>query len=329
MTTVTRLLAFLAFLAVLTSVATSARADPESDAKDLFTRGRELRAQGDCNGAADLFRRAVALYPGGLGSLRNLAECEEALGRWASARRAWIDLKRALIVNKDPKYAGWEDDAEKGEGRLAGKGAKLTIVVTVRGANGEGEAGAGVTVTVNGEPLAAALVGTELERDPGTYRLAASAPNATAPAEQAVTLATGDVKRVALALALRPAADAGAAGARSVREAPPPRPSSTSRTLGWTAVAVGGASLVAAVVSLVIRQSALSDLKSACPNYATAPCDPSVKSTDDRGKLASTLFTVFGAVGVVAVAGGVTLLLTAPSATSAPASAGVAARWSF
>ncbi|MGZ3424178.1 MAG: tetratricopeptide repeat protein, partial [Polyangiales bacterium] len=58
-------------------------ASSESDAKDLFTRGRDLRKNGDCPGAITLFSKAYQLYPQGLGSLRNLAECEEQIGKFA------------------------------------------------------------------------------------------------------------------------------------------------------------------------------------------------------------------------------------------------------
>ena len=84
----------------------------------LFARGRELRLRGDCASAVPLFRRAFDLYPTGLGSLRNFAECEESLGHRASAREAWLDLGRALLANRDPKYSGWALDAEQEADRL-------------------------------------------------------------------------------------------------------------------------------------------------------------------------------------------------------------------
>src|SRR5437867_2115144 len=97
-----------------TLTAPPALASPETDAKDLFARGRELRANNDCGSAAPLFRKAWTVYPQGLGSLRNLAECEEQLGHFASSRRAWLDLKRALITApNDPKYDGWDKDSEE------------------------------------------------------------------------------------------------------------------------------------------------------------------------------------------------------------------------
>ena len=76
-------------------VAPRVRADPP-EAKDLFAQARGLRLQGQCASALPLFRRAYEVYPAGLGSLRNIAECEEEVGHFASARRAWLDLQRAL-----------------------------------------------------------------------------------------------------------------------------------------------------------------------------------------------------------------------------------------
>jgi hypothetical protein len=101
--------------ALLPSVA---RADAVAEATDLFARARELRGHGDCAGAIPLFQKAHDIYPAGLGSLRNLAECEESLGHVAAARADWLDLGRALAQHTEPKYAGWDQDAERGVARL-------------------------------------------------------------------------------------------------------------------------------------------------------------------------------------------------------------------
>jgi hypothetical protein len=289
-----------------------ARADSVSDAKDLFARGRELRARADCAAALPLFRKAYALYPDGLGSLRNAAECEEGSGHFASARRAWLDLKRALLTHPDPKYEGWVKDADEAAARLAPKLASLTVAVNVVGPGGEAAPNEGVEVTVNGEKLAPALVGTPLERDPGRYDVRAVGPSVTRTDARVVDLVAGDAKRVALRVVVAQAAPEPAA-------APPPsRPAvadstdsgGARRTAAWLTVGVGAAALAGAGVSLIVRQSALGDLQSRCPGYASGPCDPSLQGTVDRGHTASTLVTVLGAVGLVAVATGVTLLVT-------------------
>src|ERR1700722_14257937 len=130
--------------------AAPARADPVADAKDLFSRGRDFHNQGDCNSAVGLFRKAYELYPQGLGSLRNLAECDEQLGHFASSRREWLDLKRALLGNGDHKYDGWTQDADQAAARLAPKLATLTLDVNVVDRGGGAAGNKGVDVTLDG-----------------------------------------------------------------------------------------------------------------------------------------------------------------------------------
>ena len=123
------------------------------DAKDLFAQARGLRLQGQCASALPLFRRAYDVYPAGLGSLRNIAECEEELGHFASARRAWLDLQRALSTNSQARYEGWEQDAALAAARLAPKVATLTIEVHAVTESGKPAQATGIHVSVNGEAL--------------------------------------------------------------------------------------------------------------------------------------------------------------------------------
>jgi len=301
--------------ALLLLPASLAWASPESDAKDLFTRGRELRAQGDCAGAASLFQKAIEVFPAGLGSLRNLAECDESLSHWASARRAWLDLKRALQVYRDPKYAGWEQDADAASLRLAPKVAMLTIDVEARGTQGQGPLAPNdhVELLLNGEKVDRALLGTEVERDPGTYRVRAQGADAAEAVEQEVVLAAGSAKHVTLVVTLRSPQPSQVAAA-PVQPTPPSTPNDRSglRTAGYIAIGAGVASLVGAGVSLGVRQSALSSVESACPQYQTRSCDPSLGNTVDRGQLASVLVDVFGALAVLGIGGGVALVLLNP-----------------
>jgi hypothetical protein len=229
-------------LAALLSASTPARADTRSDAQDLFARGRELRLHGDCASAVPLFRRALDLYPTGLGSLRNFAECEESLGHLASAREAWLDLGRALLTNRDPKYTGWALDAEQGAERL--RAAEPPA----------GDAGAG-----DAKELASGVT-------------AAQPPPSPAP------------------------------------EAPEARHPEATRTVGWVALGVGGASLIGAGIALLVRQEALAEL----PLCASTQCPESARNTTqpivDRGHAATTLADTLGTVGLVGVASGLVLL---------------------
>ncbi len=302
-----RAFALVAFVAV-SSFATLARAEPEADAKDLFSRGRALRLEGDCAHALPDFQRALSLFPAALGSARNVAECEETLGHWASARRAWHDLERAAAMSSDPRYETWRADAHAAATRLAPMVAHLTVIVV--GGNGQTPSGAAsvVSVRVNGEPLAATLIGSPLDRDPGSYTVRVEGSPGAATATERVVLAAGDDKTVRVRVAVP--------GAQR-KETPPARAPEdlhrTRRAVGWVTLGAGGAALVGAGISAIIRSTALADLKRDCPGYAESPCDASVRGEATRGQSAATLADVFGAVGVLSAGAGVALILFSPS----------------
>ena len=313
--------------------APNARADAESDAKDLFQRARDLRSNNDCAGAVPLFRKAYKVYPSGLGSLRNVAECEEQIGHFASSRRAWLDIKRALItLAEDPKYAGWDKDAQDAATRLQPKIATVFVDVIVKSPKGEGPANdkSGVELLVNGESLGTTLVGTPLERDPGSYRVRVQAQYAQ-PVEQEVALVAGDTKHITLRLL----------------QTPPEAPASEvdtgkgKRTIGWVLVGVGGAALIGSGITALLRSGAKSDFDTACPNASTGTCPETAHDAYDRGHLMSTLTNVFLPVGLVSAAAGVGLVIwgmnskepgppaAASSLTVTPSLGRVDATWRF
>lgn len=275
-----------------------ARADAESDAKDLFERGRTLRTAGDCASAVPLFHKAYDVYSNGLGSLRNAAECEESLGRWASARRSWLELKRATIFAHDAKYQGWDADADAADKRLAPKVAHLRVDVDTGG-----RADARVAVTLNGEPLARDLVGTVLDRDPGRYVVRADAGGA--PAEVAVDLGTGESRVVRLDVATQGAPVV-------IRVVRPETQGSALTPAGWVTLSVGLVALAGMGVAIGVRQDALSTLDAECPQHVG--CSPNLASTVSRGQAASTAATAL-AVGGGIVAGAGLLLIALGAVT--------------
>lgn len=300
------------------AAAPTARADAESDAKDLFARARGLRTKGDCAGAVPLFQKAYKVYPNGLGSLRNVAECEEQLGHYASSRRAWLDIKRALVtMAPDPKYDGWEKDAQDAAARLQPKIATVFVDVTVQTPQGEGPATekSGVEVFVNGENLGTSLVGTPLERDPGNYRVRVQAKYAS-PVETEVALGAGDTKHVTLHLVQTPpAAPATAATAEQPGALVDVDTGKGKRTAGIVLIGVGAAALVGSGITFLIRAGAKSDLDNACPTHTG--CSPDLQSTVDRGKLMSTLTSILFPVGLVAAGSGVGLFVWGASSKEA------------
>jgi hypothetical protein len=313
-----------------------ARADPMADAKDLFTRGRELRTHGDCANAVAMFRKAYDLYPAALGSLRNLAECQEALGRYASARRAWVDLKRALLTNADRKYEGWERDAEQAASRLAPMLATLTIEIVAVTPRGEAAPADAIEATLDGERLAPAQMGTPLERDPGRHVVRIGGERVAQPQERTFDLASGNAERLSFRVVVRDRVEPGMLSPES-SAAPSPRADRADtgsasephhakretggdgrRTWGWIALGVGAAGIAGAGISLAVRQAALADLNGECPSHQG--CSPDLASTVRRGQTASTLVSVFAILGGVGLAGGIVLLATSGGHSSATVS---------
>lgn len=309
-----------AVLAALTSVAPkTALADSVSDAKDIFVRARQLRAHGDCGSAIPLFAQANDLYPAGLGSLRNLAECQEAVQKFSSARQSWIELKRRVHGTTDPKYQGWDADADQAAARLEPKASGLVVALAVIDGNGQPAPADGVQVTLDGQALAPNLLGTRLERDAGHYELHVSGEKLLDSVDESVDLAPGQSQQVELHARLK-AEPPPAAPPASIAVVPPPPPSDggrrARRSLGWVALGMGVAGAVGAGVSFGVRQVAQSSLERSCPNYRTgcnADLESTLQPTLNAGHVASTLVTVFGVVGVVGLAGGVVLLATTPS----------------
>jgi hypothetical protein len=348
-------LTVLATLTAILAVAPRlAQAAPADDARDLFARARELRAHRDCANAIPLFQKAHDVYPQGLGSLRNLAECQESVGWLASARRTWLELRRSLDRNVDPKYDGWVDDANQATARLAPMVPTLAIDVVLTTARGQpvsssrprsggvdgtsdgtfakggvvnsGEGGvvnhADVAVSANGQPVPAELFGTPIELDPGKYTIHVAGAGIHPPPDEVVYLAPGDARRVTVRAVVEdqsPLRDV-AVGTKT---------GGTQRSIGWASIGVGAAALLGASASLVVRQMASSDLQTKathagcssqgdnfqCVGASTATRQ-SLQESEDLGQTANAFAIVLAAVGVAGVASGVLLVATTPSRSS-------------
>jgi hypothetical protein len=276
----------------------------EGDARTFFARGRELRLAGDCAHALVEFRRAYEAYPAGLGSLRNIAECEQQLGMSASARRSWWELRRAARHSGDAKYSGWAEHAEKEHASLEAVVPRLTV--TVAGASADQ-----VQVYVAAERLEAALLGTELERDPGGYRIEARARGRVLAVDQ-VALEPGSRERVRLEVTLPEPEPSPPPSTRPTAPTPAP-PRDDLRVPGAILTSLGGAGLIGSAVALGLRQHALADLRRSCPEYANAPCPvanrDAVDDATQRGRTAALLVNVLAAGGGAVLAAGAALLI--------------------
>ena len=196
------------------------------------------------------------------------------------------------------------------------------LVITMEGARPDE-----VTLTVDGKPLATALLGEEQPMNPGTHNIRGTR---TAEAvEQPITLLEGQAQRLVLRFQARAAAPAMAPAAppapAAVPVVPPPtaapassKPHSThaasggNKTLAYVAFAIGGAALVTGGVTGALAISKRSDLD-ANPACEDGVCDPSVQGDVDSFRTMRTVSTIGFVAGGVCAGAGLVLWLTSGS----------------
>lgn len=257
---------------------------------------------GDCAGAVVQFELARKAFPEGLGSLRNIAECQEEMGQTASARRSWWSLRREAMARNEERYNGWKEDAEKAHARLEASVPKVVIAL-------DGDL-TRVEVTLDGRAVKTDLLGAPLERDPGVHHLVVR--------RSGEVLHEGDVKlRPAQTETVRvtlPAAPADPVAPNTPEASPESSGVSGLAVGGWVGIGLGAASFIGAGIAAGIRQGALSDLETQCPTYDTGICAAgsdadAIASTQDRGTASATATNALLIVGGVFAAVGVSLLV--------------------
>ncbi len=288
----------------------------KAESETFFANGRELRLAGNCADAIPEFRRALETYPDGLGALRNIAECEEELGRVASARRSWWDLRFSALSATESKYDGWAVDAEQAYERLGPKVPYITIKVK--------SAQKQLKVLVNGRPLDPQLIGTELAQDIGEVSVVLVDGSAVPPGKT-IKLEAGERKEVELISLFIPKEGDGNGqdgnGGGNKGGGGNDNGGGTSPLVVGGAIGLGlaGAALVGFGAALGIRADALSTIEEQCPGLEG--CDRGLEDDESRGQTASTLVNVFGIGAGVAGAAGIGLLVaglvTAPSDSKA------------
>jgi hypothetical protein len=151
-----RAASLLALLIALAPAAARAQARDPAAAEALFREGRALSDAGDIAGACAKFRESDRLDPA-VGTVFNIADCEERLGRVARAWTLFDEVAQRLPVT-DKRRAVAQQRAAALEPRLP----KLSIRLAAK-------APAGARVVRDGVELGSASLGTPLPVDPGEH----------------------------------------------------------------------------------------------------------------------------------------------------------------
>lgn len=324
-----RFVAILALAAAPAVLALPAVAEPTREdraaATALFDEGRKLAAAKKFAEACPKFEGAMRLDPG-MGTLFNLSDCYEQIGRTASAWSGFRD------VAAQAKAAGQPDREQAARDRAAALEAKLARLRLVLPAE---LSGTPLTITRDGSPVPEALAGTAIPLDPGPHTIRVAAEGKE-PFETQVTLSpkggTTDVqipplapKKTEAPQGTSTSAPTGVPAATSVKTseptsaptgapAPPGSPRPWQTPLGITATVVGAVGAGVGVALGFMAKGKFDESNQSNCDAATDVCNPTgLQMRSDAVSLGNIATGVLVA-GAVIGAAGIVLWITAPSA---------------
>lgn len=341
---VTVVLALLGLARIAAAQPVVPAAPAARQAEDHYNRGRALMKAERYQDAAGAFEASQKLDPG-WGTLYNLAQCYEHIGKLASAQAMYRELAR---LDSYPRAASVTAEFDRARRKNASKRADALdkrmprLRITIAGA---AAAPAGLVVTLDGSD-AVRLIGSDAPIDLGAHPIHASAPghqafDTTATiSEEARTVAVvielpelpePEPARVDTSPAPTAPADTdtsakpsvasgGGSGARPARE--PGTPSRSSRRTYGLVVAAGGGVLVA--TGLVFGQLASSkwtEAEDQCPEHICQNAADLNASVVSEARTRATASTVLVIGGAAAIAAGVVLYVTAPRGVRAASTA--------
>lgn len=298
------------------------RSDPAA-ARALFMDARQLMADKKPELACPKFEESQRLDPG-IGTLFNLADCWERIGRTASAWTRFLDV---AATARSAGQADRERVARERASKLEPKLSKVTIQVLAP-ASGE-------RVSKDGVEIGAAEWGTAVPTDPGEHVVEATAPGKKAWRSTAKLAAAGKIVVSVPALEDEPVVEATplaapnpAPKARPTEVAPAPADvalggdraesssvGSTQRVLGYVIGGLGVGGLAVGTVFALQSNSKNNEALAICktdPNHCPAEDTARHETLVSQTKDAQTMSIIGFAAGGAALATGLLLILTAP-----------------
>jgi hypothetical protein len=308
------ILATLALAALLPAARAQTR-DPIAG-EALFREGRRLLKVGDISAACAKLEESQRLDPAP-GTLANLAECEEQLGRTASAWEHWRRVGELLPASDSRRATAWARSVE-----LEKKLSRLTIDLGADLAGALAQKSiSSLVLKRDGVLLGLASCGLPLPIDPGPHTIVVTAPG-RAPQTYDLVVTPGEQRRLAVSLGTRAlpaaapaAASSAAGGGLDLHATLPGREAKPGHAmLGATLLASGALVLGGGVVFGLQAKKARSDAKQGCadPGADGRPpvCWSSARKALDRDATYSHLADLAFAGGAVLTAVGGYLLFT-------------------
>lgn len=300
-----------AALLITTLVTGSAAAQGDAAAAEaLYKEAKALAKAGKYAEACPKFDASYKLDKG-LGTLVNLADCNERIGKTATAWAEWNEAADLARRDKDKREKFATDRRDKLEPKLP------RLKVEVKNPVAE------LSVHRGEVTLEPGTFGVGLPVDPGEHTVTVQRGEKVLKSET-VTAKASETVSVSFDLAAidqefpeekppPPVPTQAPTAAPTQAPPPPPPPSSSQKTIGYVVGGVGVAALLTAgVLELVaLNKKSKADEPDQCLN---GYCSPNGFDTIDSAKSYATIGQWVGIGGVLFTAVGATLILTSPSA---------------
>jgi hypothetical protein len=300
------------------ALAQNAQNEQQRAAIAAFSEGDRLSAAGRWAEACAQYTESQRLDPQ-LGALLHVADCNERIGKLATAWSAFREASALAEQRRDPRL----EVARERAAALAPRVAQLQLSAA--------EPSAELAITLDGTAVAVGTSETSIALDAGEHTLQAQAPGMQ-PWTRALHVADGSVERVQVP-ALRPrhgftARDSVPAGIVQPDRAAPASPGATQRTLGWIAIGTGAAAGIATAVLLALQDDKADAVRDLATKFDLMECvdcadrdeqfnEEKRPLVEDQRQLAG-LGIATGVAGGVLIAVGAALLLTAPDDDEEP-----------
>jgi hypothetical protein len=295
-------LAALGFSALLAGASLAQSRDPAA-AEALFRAARAAMETGDYVTACPKFEESNRLDPA-VGTIFNLADCDEHLGKIASAWQLFKEVEQRLSAS-DERASIASSRAATLEPKLPRLKLKVNTPLP-----------SGASVLRDGILLGNASFDLALPIDPGDHVLVVKAPG-RADRQHAVKAGIGQVSEVVVEVGAPLPADAAAAqakvGASDANVDTKSGPS--SRTVGVVLIGVGTAGIVTSLIAGAVALTAKKTVDTECVDKQ---CTQAGIDAGDRGSTAVTISTIAFGVGLTGAAVGTVLLLTGKRDNAAP-----------
>ncbi|HEX5061990.1 MAG TPA: tetratricopeptide repeat protein [Kofleriaceae bacterium] len=290
----------------LVAAASAAQAQTPSPnqaaADEAFKAGRDLYKAGKYAEACEQFEKSQKLDPAN-GTLFNLSQCSEKVGKLATAAAGYREL-----ITKDTNDQRKATAAERLK-EITPKIPKLIVKVD--------KPPPGIVVEIDSKTGPRGIpANTPIEVDVGEYSVVARARGYNEFMSRVKIAPDGKTTAVEATL------EAGASNTETVGIAPrqkgPDKPRNTKKLLGIGGMATGGAALVGGIVLGSLARSKWNDAKAVCGGL-TCTTQADVDRANDLGDQAhtkATWSTVFLVAGVAIGGAGTYLFLTAPAGTT-------------